>query len=74
MSVESRPSLRPVPVSRKRRWLPGRDENNLVHSERFQVYKLPIWAVKTKIVGIDLACGLQHRIECCLVKESGEMP
>jgi hypothetical protein len=35
----------------------GFEENNLVHSERFQVYKLPIWVVKTEIVGIALAPG-----------------
>jgi len=26
------------------------DENNLVHSERFRVYKEHIWAVKTKFL------------------------
>jgi hypothetical protein len=51
---------------------PGCDENNLVHSERFQVYKMPIWAVKTEIVGIAPTLGQQRRTECGAVKEYGE--
>ena len=31
---------------------PGGDENNLVHSEGFRVYKVPIREVKTEILGI----------------------
>ena len=54
--------------------LPGCDENNLVHPERFQVYKVPIWAIKTEIVGIAPALGQQRRTECCGVKEYGEAP
>ena len=37
------------------------DENNSVHSERFRVYKVPIWPVKTEIVGIAPALEQQHK-------------
>jgi hypothetical protein len=50
------------------------DEHNLVHSERFRVYKMPIWAVKTEIVGIAPALELQHKANCCPVKEYGGVP
>jgi hypothetical protein len=39
-------------------WPDGLDacnENKLVHSELFQVYKVRIWAVKMEIIGIDPA-------------------
>jgi hypothetical protein len=49
------------------------NENNLVHTERFRVYKLAIWAVKTEIVGIAPALGLRHMTECCPVQEYGGM-
>jgi len=51
------PSLRTVPVFRKRQRLSGGDENNFVHSEGFRMYKVLIWAVKTEIVGIAPALG-----------------
>jgi hypothetical protein len=35
------------------------------------MYKVVIWAVKTEIVGIAPALGLQHKTECCPVKEYG---
>ncbi len=50
------------------------DENNSVHSERFRVYKVPIWPVKTEIVGIAPALEQQHKAECCPGKEYGGMP
>ena len=52
----------------------GRDGNNLVHSERFQVYKVPNWTVKTEIVGIAPATGWPCETGCCPVQEYGGMP
>jgi hypothetical protein len=49
----------------------GFEENNLVHSERFQVYKLPIWVVKTEIVGIAPAFGRPCWTKCCPAQEYG---
>jgi hypothetical protein len=50
-----------------------RDENNLVYSERVQVYKVPIRAVKVEIVAIAPALEQQHMTEYCPVKEYGGM-
>jgi hypothetical protein len=50
------------------------DENNLVQSEVFRVYKSPIWAVKTEIVGIAPALGLPCKTDCCPVQENGGVP
>jgi len=38
------------------------------------MYKVLIWVVKTEIVGIAPALGLQHMTECCPVKEYGGVP
>jgi hypothetical protein len=39
-------------------------QNNLVHSEGFRVYKVPIWAVKTEIVAIAPTLGRPRKTEC----------
>jgi hypothetical protein len=51
--------------------LPGRAANNLVHSERFRMYNVLIWAVKTEIVAIAPTLGRPRKTECCSVQEYG---
>ena len=46
-------------------------QNNLVHSERFRMYNVLIWVVKTEIVGIAPTLGRPRKTKYCSVQEDG---
>ena len=74
MTCRFRPYLRPVPVPRKQHRHPGCDVNNLVHSRRFRMYKVRIWAIKKEIGGIAPALKRPCKAECCPELEDGGVP